>query len=375
MDPFPGIPKKKTGYAKYAGFSTHNRGMFTLESFPELRKLSFSLRMALVNSANNNLANQSWSNYKTVSNHLVNAQKYTGVKMKFPLQPPMILAFIGYLMEHRGIKAKSINQYLSGLRMLHLVRGLECPLLRPAIVQAVLKGRENFDEEVARHDFKNKRLPVTLEVMKMINILSGKQNWTQKKEKLVMAVCTILFSGGLRGGELLCTDEYSFDPLNTCLRKDLWIVKKQVQGRWREILCIRLKSSKESRSYCRGQIIEVFDMKGSIFCPVKALKEYWGLCFGADKNAPAFRSDSGMCYRKAQLNKDLKTMLKPWIKYGSISCHSFRSGLASLLASGGISDSEIQQMGRWTSDAFKRYILLPRITRSRMAGKVEQLMV
>ena len=140
-------------------------------------------------------------------------------------------------------------------------------------------------------------------------------------------------------------------------------------------MSIRLKSPKESRSYCRGHIIEVFDMKGSKFCPVKAVKDYWDLCPGASRDAPAFRESSGMCYRKAQLNKDLKTMLKPWIKYGSISCHSFRSGLASLLASGGIPDSEIQQIGRWSSEAFKKYILLPRVTRSRMAGKIESLMV
>jgi len=331
--------------------------------------------MALVNSANNNLANQSWSNYKTVSNHIRNAQKYTGIQIKFPMKPPMILAFIGYLMEHRGIKAKSINQYLSGLRTLHLVRGLECPLLRPAIVQAVLKGRGHFDEEVSRHDFSTKRLPVTLEVMKMINILARKQEWSTMKVRLVLAVSKVLFCGGLRAGELLCTDQYSFDPNNTLLRRDVWITKKQVGGRWREILCIKLKSTKESRSYCRGQIIEVFDLKGNKFCPVKAIKEYWEMCMGADRKAPAFRLDSGMCYRKAQFNEDLKTMLNPWIKYGKISSHSFRAGLASLLAAGGIPDSEIQQMGRWTSDAFKRYILLPRITRSRMAERVEQLII
>ena len=85
------------------------------------------------------------------------------MKMKFPLQTPMILVFIAYLIEHKGLKAKSINQYLSGLRTLHLIRCIECPLLRAAIVQSVLNGRSNFDEEVSRHDFKAKRLPVTLD--------------------------------------------------------------------------------------------------------------------------------------------------------------------------------------------------------------------
>ena len=34
-------------------------------------------------------------------------------------------------------------------------------------------------------------------------------------------------------------------------------------------------SAKESRSYWCGQIIEVFDLKGNTFCPVKAIKDYW----------------------------------------------------------------------------------------------------
>ena len=50
-DPFPGVPHKKPGKVKYAGFKSHNKGMYTLDSFPGLDKLSFPLRMALVNSA------------------------------------------------------------------------------------------------------------------------------------------------------------------------------------------------------------------------------------------------------------------------------------------------------------------------------------
>ena len=143
----------------------------------------------------------------------------------------------------------------------------------------------------------------------------------------------------------------------------------------REVICVRLKSSKESRSYCRGQVVEVFDMPGSEFCPVAALKTHLEVSHGASSRAPAFRLDSGLCYRKSQLNKDLRKMLNPYIKYGTISCHSFRAGLASLLAAGGVPDTEIMQIGRWTSEAFKRYILLPRLTRSRMAEGVAQLMV
>ena len=116
----------------------------------------------------------------------------------FPMTKEMILAFIAYLLEGRRIKSQSVSQYLSGLRTLHLIKGLEVPMLRPGIVEAILRGRANFDEEMARHDFKNKRLPVTLEVMKMINILVKKQGWSKCRVACLEAVTRLAFSGGFR---------------------------------------------------------------------------------------------------------------------------------------------------------------------------------
>ena len=63
-------------------------------------------------------------------------------------------------------------------------------------------------------------------------------------------------------GELLCGEKLSFDPDNTLLRKDIWFIRKEVDGKKRDIVCVRLKSTKESRAYCRGQVIEVFDIPG-----------------------------------------------------------------------------------------------------------------
>ena len=39
-----------------------------------------------------------------------------------------------------------------------------------------------------------------------IIILVKKQEWSDMKRKLVLAVCTVLFGGGFRAGELLSTD-------------------------------------------------------------------------------------------------------------------------------------------------------------------------
>ena len=175
MEPYKCKPTPRPGAAKYGWFTENNFGLYNLNSFPGIGNLSTKMKEILISSANNNLAKQSWKTYKTVGNHVIKAQEATGVQMDFPMTQPMILAFIAYLMKERKIKANSINQYLSGLRTLHLKRGLEVPLLRPNIVNVIINGRGHYDEEMARHDFNNRRLPVTMEILKMLKILLPKQ--------------------------------------------------------------------------------------------------------------------------------------------------------------------------------------------------------
>ena len=85
----------------------------------------------------------------------------------------------------------------------------------------------------------------------------------------------------------------------------------------------------------------------------------------------AFRvPNSGNAYRHARFNESLKKLLQSHINYGSITGHSFRAGMASLMGLAGFKDEEIQARGRWSSSAFLRYIKLGRITRARWADKL-----
>ena len=134
---------------------------------------------------------------------------------------------------------------------------------------------------------------------------------------------------------------------------------------------IRLKSSKESRDFSRGIIIELFEHFGGELCPVDAYEKYLESCGGSRMEAPAFRVKLGNGYRHSRFNKELKELLEPALKgYGKISAHSFRAGLATLLAAGGYSDDFIKAVGRWLSEAFLRYIKLTRLTRGAVAQKL-----
>ena len=56
---------------------------------------------------------------------------------------------------------------------------------------------------------------------------------------------------------------------------------------------------------------------------------------------------------------------------GTISSHSFRSGVASMMGSQGFSDEEIKLVGRWSSRAFTAYTKLARTQRATMVKKLK----
>ena len=80
-----------------------------------------------------------------------------------------------------------------------------------------------------------------------------------------------------------------------------------------------------------------------------------------------------------QFNKNIKSVLGKVIDYkeNKYLSHSFRAGLASMMAESGYSDEEIKRQGRWHSKAFQLYCKTGRASRLReqrhLASKVSKL--
>lgn len=369
---FTNAPKHVPGAAKYRGFRGGSKGLYKPSSFGTLSTLNPRLVQVLVNSANNGIAESTWGQYHSVRKHLERCQKSTGQRFTFPMDQNQTLRFIAFLFDARNLKALTVSKILSGLRMIHLTEGHPEPSLRPAIVKLILKGKANYDEEEARS--LPKRLAVTIKVLELLKIsLQLDKSRSEKHKKLVWAVSCIAFNGCMRIGELLSSTSRTIDPLNCLLKKDIWLSSKIIEGKRTEMVNIRLKSSKESRNDTRGIIIEVYANESS-YCPVKSWKQYISLCGRGKIDTAAFRTPMGWAYRKAAFNNDLRDLLGKYITYGKISGHSFRAGLASLMAQAGYKDESIMAIGRWSSTAFKDYIKLGRVTRVAVASRLASLM-
>ena len=280
-------------------------------------------------------------------------EQETGVKIRFPMTTRMTIAYVGWLITARKVKSSTISQYLSGLRIAHLKQGVLPENLRPEIVNCILNGQKNLEID----NQKAPRLAMTLPVMKLLKTLLIKSSWPLEKKRLVWVVACMAFHGSFRIHELLSRSEKEFDPLTTLLGNNVSLHNLKIEDIKEEVLMVHLQSPKEDKLR-QGVTVELFGT-GTVTCPIDAFKKWRKVRSGnTNKALPLFRCENGKCYTGNKFNRDIKSLLGQYINYDEKKylSHSFRAGLASMMASAGYSDAEIMRQGRWHSREY--HILL-----------------
>ena len=76
---------------------------------------------------------------------------------------------------------------------------------------------------------------------------------------------------------------------------------------------------------------------------------------------PLFIWDNGHFLTRAQFVSEVKQALEiAGADASDFNGHTYRIGAASMAAANGMEDSLIKTLGRWESDAYQRYIKIPR---------------
>lgn len=358
-------PKPTLGVTKYGP-----KGLFTTDSFTGNLPVHWKEYLATI--ANYSLSKKTWSAYKTAGKLLTQCQTETKSPMTLPMNDDKVLIFVAWLLS-RGLQSRTISTYLSGLRQVHLAKGILIPVLRPEQVKQILTGASNLDRIKARLSLKPTRLPVTATMMKLLKSCIKESQDSKERKRLLWAVATVLFNGAFRVHELLARTERQFDPCFTLLNKDLIIKTIKINNVPAKVIQILIKSPKTDRIGV-DSIIDVYESKGPL-CPVKALEKWKAVSNQRNCNLPAFCDNDGKPLTGTKFNNYLKSYLGKYINYkkGKITSHSFRAGMASLLGTLGYSDEDIQAVGRWSSRAFMDYLKLPRTRRLAMAKQIGNL--
>jgi hypothetical protein len=333
--------------------------------------VSDSTKKVLAEVGNYGLARSTWSTYSTAERLLAMCRKQRGRSMEFPLTQDDLIEFIGWLVEVRKVKAGTINSYLSGLRQLHLLKGMEPPVLRSNIVKFLLQGKKNMDSIVSRKETTVKRLPMTMNMMRLLKEKIRSWEVVLEQKLLMWSVATLAFHGAFRIHEILTRLESEFDPDFTLLSQDI-VLENRSQEEGGRRLVVKLKSPKENKNG-KAVIVEVYETQG-VLCPIKAFQR-WLSNTKTQEGFPLFRDQTGTPLTGRKMNMWLRERLEEQIDYkkGKFTSHSFRIGLATTMGTLGYSTEDIKEAGRWSSNAYEVYMKLPRVKRAAVAMKISQL--
>ena len=157
---------------------------------------------------------------------------------------------------------------------------------------------------------------------------------------MLLSAMSLAFFGMFRVSEYTSAYSESFVPENTLLMEDVYL-----SG---QTLHIHVKISKTD-PFRMGSVVRLVQIR-SRFCPVRAFVRF--VSFRGTSSGPLFLFENGSFLTRRKLSAVLHRIFPT----ANIDTHSFRIGGASAAASAGIPDSSIQILGRWSSNAFHRYL-------------------
>ena len=148
-------------------------------------------------------------------------QTETKTQLALPWSQRESLIFIDWLVNDRKVASGTINSYLAGIAKFHVLSGFEAPLLKTPLIKQVIKGKHNKESILKRATGQKGRLAVTIEVLSLL--LKKIKQWDSpsNRKRLVWAVATMAFFGGVRIHEILAKHETFFDPDFTLLGQDI----------------------------------------------------------------------------------------------------------------------------------------------------------
>ena len=263
-----------------------------------------------------------------------------------PSQENTLLLFVSYLYK-KGFRATSIRVYLSAIRSMHIEQGMPNPLENACRIKLALKAIE-------RNEFKPKqKLPITYELLAQWKPFFNPQN---DVDRLWWAVFTLAHFALMRAAEFTVPSQYSFTSNNHLVNSD---VQFKLLDSNLKYMVVHLKQSKTDS---KGNGIDIYiGCTGTTVCAYCAMVQFVSLKrHNNDPLSPLFVFSNGALVTKSLLTKTIKLyVVRIGLDPDKYSGHSFRSGGATTMASNNFADWEIKLGGRWTSEAYQRYIRTP----------------
>lgn len=241
-----------------------------------------------------------------------------------------VMTFIAHLFE-LGLAPSTITLHVSAVSFWHELHQRPNPTRHP-LVQKLLLGARNS----RRSTFV--QAPITIPILRQLLSALSHDSFSAYLSLLLSSIFTLAFFAFLRVGE------FTSSP-HTLLLSDCQVLP-------RSSIMLSFRSFKFSRDATPHLIIPA---RGHDLCPVSHLSRY--LISRGPSPGPLFLNELGQPLTAKYFSSLLHlACLISALDHTRIKPHSFRIGAATMAAALGIPSDTIQRMGRWSSQAFTRYI-------------------
>ena len=285
----------------------------------------------------------------TIKTYAAGVKRHTAYCARVGKAPlPTLEDLMSGTLAKENLSYASIRTYLSVIRYHQIACGCGDPYIsQMSRLEYVLKGirkDEAHNQAVRQVRVRQPLTPSILkrlfEVWKKIPIIRDAKMWA--------ATCLAYF-GFLRVGEFTSPSGTSFDKeIHLSLADDVSVDCSSAPS----MLFVRLKQSKTDQLR-RGGTIVLGKLEQFPLCPLSAILSY--LVVRGKTAGPLFVWKSGLFLTWENFVAAVRGALE-----ADFNGHSFRIGAATTAASRGMEDSMIKTLGRWESDAYQRYIRIPR---------------
>lgn len=238
---------------------------------------------------------------------------------------------------------ESIKNYLSGVKLMHLLNDFEFSYLDNMSLKLTLRGLARLKPHLPKRAF-----PVTPLILEQIFEYLDMRN---SFDVTLWSLFLIAFFTMSRKSNLVATSEKKFDANKQLCRGDV-IIKN-------DFMIVVMKWSKTIQFGERKLRIPICSIPGSVLCPVKAYKMMINTIH-AEAHDPAFcRRVNGklLPITYTQFQSGFKNLISKIGRNPAFySSHSFRRGGATFAFDSSVPTELIQLHGDWRSDAYKKYL-------------------
>ena len=297
------------------------------------------------------LAKSTLRSYKSGINRFERFCREMG-RPSLPISEDTVAAFVASLSKE-GVGYASLKVYLSALRFHQISSGKGDPrIVEMPRLEYILKGIRR-DGATSGSAPRKERQPITPQLLSRIFGV-----WRDRSDlrdtKMLWAAACLAFFAFLRVGEFTSPSVNKFDSEADLALADVSIDSSHSPS----MVFVHLKQSKTDQLK-RGVTIVLGRTNKVPLCPVSALLNY--LVARGKAPGPLFIWSSGRYLTRAHFVAEVQKALElSGVDSSDFNGHSFRIGAATTAAANGFEDSLIRTLGRWESDAYRRYIKIPR---------------